>query len=231
MLALCVCGTWLQGILSVFDPPRIDTKATIEAAYANGVEVKMVTGDHTAIAVETCRMLGMGTKVRARHDVSSADDAAYDPVDPRTLALAAKFLWTWPLVPLPQILNTEHLNRNHAALGTNLGDIILAANGFAEVYPEHKFQSALALALLSLLFVTLLFVSFFSCNSRSCRSRSCSLRSCCMESCQLPHPPFPCAHRVPTFPLVLLVLIRHLLLLIFSRQLWRRCAIWATSLA
>ena len=72
MLALCMCGTWLQGILSVFDPPRIDTKATIEAAYANGVEVKMVTGDHTAIAVETCRMLGMGTKVRARHDVSSA---------------------------------------------------------------------------------------------------------------------------------------------------------------
>ena len=53
-----------QGVLSVFDPPRHDTKATIEAAYANGVEVKMITGDHTAIAVETCRMLGMGTKVR-----------------------------------------------------------------------------------------------------------------------------------------------------------------------
>jgi magnesium-transporting ATPase (P-type) len=52
-----------QGVLSVFDPPRIDTKATIEAAYANGVEVKMITGDQTAIAVETCRMLGMGTKV------------------------------------------------------------------------------------------------------------------------------------------------------------------------
>ncbi len=52
-----------QGVLSVFDPPRVDTKATIEAAYANGVEVKMITGDQTAIAVETCRMLGMGTKV------------------------------------------------------------------------------------------------------------------------------------------------------------------------
>ena len=50
-------------MLSVFDPPRHDTKATIEAAFANGVEVKMITGDHTAIAVETCRMLGMGTKV------------------------------------------------------------------------------------------------------------------------------------------------------------------------
>ena len=61
-LAVCVCFL-RQGVLSVFDPPRHDTKATIEAAYANGVEVKMITGDQTAIAVETCRMLGMGTKV------------------------------------------------------------------------------------------------------------------------------------------------------------------------
>jgi hypothetical protein len=34
------------GILSLFDPPRPDTKKTIEQAIANGVLVKMVTGDH-----------------------------------------------------------------------------------------------------------------------------------------------------------------------------------------
>ena len=39
-----------QGVLSLFDPPRSDTKQTIETALAMGVEVKMVTGDHTAIA-------------------------------------------------------------------------------------------------------------------------------------------------------------------------------------
>jgi hypothetical protein len=67
-LTCCRCGVrvGVQGVLSVFDPPRVDTKATIEAAYENGVEVKMITGDQTAIAVETCRMLGMGTKVRQR---------------------------------------------------------------------------------------------------------------------------------------------------------------------
>ena len=54
----------IQGILSVFDPPRLDAKVTIKEAKENGVEVKMVTGDQSAIAVETCRMLGMGTKVR-----------------------------------------------------------------------------------------------------------------------------------------------------------------------
>ena len=51
------------GILSLFDPPRPDTKATIAAAIDNGIEVKMVTGDQTAIAKETCRELGMGTNI------------------------------------------------------------------------------------------------------------------------------------------------------------------------
>jgi len=89
----------------VFDPPRVDTKKTIEAAHQNGVEVKMITGDQTAIAVETCRMLGMGTR----------------------------------------ILNTEVLNGNLGGLGATLDEVILNANGFAEVYPEHKFQIVEAL--------------------------------------------------------------------------------------
>jgi len=56
-------GWTYLGILSLFDPPRPDTKATIAAAVQNGIEVKMVTGDHTAIAKETCRELGMGTNI------------------------------------------------------------------------------------------------------------------------------------------------------------------------
>jgi len=51
------------GILSLYDPPRPDTAATVAAAVANGIEVKMVTGDHTLIAKETCRQLGMGTNI------------------------------------------------------------------------------------------------------------------------------------------------------------------------
>jgi H+-transporting ATPase len=50
-------------VMSLFDPPRPDTKATIAAAIENGIEVKMVTGDQTAIAKETCRELGMGTNI------------------------------------------------------------------------------------------------------------------------------------------------------------------------
>jgi H+-transporting ATPase len=51
------------GALSLFDPPRFDTKHTIEEARRFNIEVKMVTGDHTAIAKETCRELGLGTNI------------------------------------------------------------------------------------------------------------------------------------------------------------------------
>ncbi len=53
----------LLQVISLFDPPRPDTKATVAAAVLNGVEVKMITGDQTAIAKETCRELGMGTNI------------------------------------------------------------------------------------------------------------------------------------------------------------------------
>jgi H+-transporting ATPase len=51
------------GVLSLFDPPRHDTKQTIESANDFNIEVKMVTGDHAVIARETCRELGLGTAI------------------------------------------------------------------------------------------------------------------------------------------------------------------------
>lgn len=57
-------STWsLLGILPMFDPPRDDSKATIELAAKKGVHVKMITGDDTAIACETARQLGMGDNI------------------------------------------------------------------------------------------------------------------------------------------------------------------------
>jgi H+-transporting ATPase len=53
-------GFELVGLLSIFDPPREDTKQTIDDAMALGVRVKMVTGDQLAIAKETGRRLGLG---------------------------------------------------------------------------------------------------------------------------------------------------------------------------
>jgi H+-transporting ATPase len=57
-------GAWqFVGVLPLFDPPRVDAKATIATARQMGVEVKMVTGDALAIAKETAKTLGMGTDI------------------------------------------------------------------------------------------------------------------------------------------------------------------------
>lgn len=57
-------GRWnMMGIMTFLDPPRPDTKRTIERAMEHGVDVKMITGDHKVIARETARQLGMGTNI------------------------------------------------------------------------------------------------------------------------------------------------------------------------
>ena len=102
-------NTWsLLGILPMFDPPRDDSKATIEKARQKGVEVKMVTGDDTAIAIETARLLGMGT-----HIIPAADAFPKD-MDPNNVPLA-------------------------------IAEAIERADGFARVFPEHKYAIVKAL--------------------------------------------------------------------------------------
>uniref|UniRef100_A0A7S3ZC55 Plasma membrane ATPase n=1 Tax=Lotharella globosa TaxID=91324 RepID=A0A7S3ZC55_9EUKA len=95
------------GILSLFDPPRVDTKATIERAQKLGVQVKMITGDHTAIAIETARRLGMGTTIHSVNAMREAPDTE-------------------------EAFPSEGQN--------NKEDMILAADGFAEVLPEDKYK-------------------------------------------------------------------------------------------
>ncbi|OQR86861.1 P-type ATPase (P-ATPase) Superfamily [Achlya hypogyna] len=92
--------TWkLVGILPLFDPPRHDTADTVKKAIELGVAVKMVTGDHRVIAIETCRQLGMPTN----------------------------------------ILDTSFFNKAPPP-GINLAQMVYETDGFAQVFPEHKFE-------------------------------------------------------------------------------------------
>ncbi|THG96573.1 hypothetical protein EW026_g5285 [Hermanssonia centrifuga] len=95
-------GFELIGLLSIFDPPREDTKQTIDDAMALGVRVKMVTGDQLAIAKETGRRLGLG-------------DHMYP----------AKVLKDGP---------------EPGGRFNTLDEMILDADGFAGVFPEHKYE-------------------------------------------------------------------------------------------
>jgi H+-transporting ATPase len=88
------------GVLPLFDPPREDSRSTIETAARMGVAVKMVTGDQVAIARETARKLNMGADIL---DASLFED-------------------------------TKHHE------GGALATAIEGADGFAQVFPEHKFH-------------------------------------------------------------------------------------------
>lgn len=51
------------GLIPLFDPPREDSAETIKEADNMGLEVKMLTGDHTAIAKEIARKLNLGDNI------------------------------------------------------------------------------------------------------------------------------------------------------------------------
>jgi H+-transporting ATPase len=88
------------GVLPLYDPPREDSKATIETAREMGVAVKMVTGDQIAIGKEIARQLGLGTNIL---DASLFGETS------------------------------------HHQTG-QVDEAIAKADGFAQVFPEHKFH-------------------------------------------------------------------------------------------
>merc|ERR1719440_1529698 len=96
----------MMGLLTFLDPPRPDTKWTVAKAKDYGVAVKMITGDHLLIALETARVLNMG--------VCIVSGAQLPLLDPETKAKPPN-------------------------LGRDYGDNFLAADGYAQTFPEHKY--------------------------------------------------------------------------------------------
>ena len=97
-------GKWrFLGLLPLFDPPRDDSAETIATTRSMGVDVKMVTGDHEAIARQIAGELDLGQNIVVADSVFGRDGAE------------------------------GQLSR------------IVAADGFARVFPEHKFKIVKAL--------------------------------------------------------------------------------------
>lgn len=85
------------GLIALYDPAREDSAETIQTAQSMGVNIKMVTGDHTAIAKETASEVHLGTNII---DATSFADKS----------------------------------------DKEAGDIVESADGFAQVFPEHKYR-------------------------------------------------------------------------------------------
>ena len=94
-------GNWqFLGVIPLYDPPRDDSKTTIETAQKMGIKVKMVTGDQMAIGREIASQLGLGSN----------------------------------------IINADLFNTNKQQKHGQLDSAIEWADGFAQVFPEHKFD-------------------------------------------------------------------------------------------
>ena len=93
-------GWQFEAVLPLYDPPREDSRQTLDAAHEMGIEVKMVTGDQVAIAKEIAQELGLGTN----------------------------------------ILDAELFADTRVHEAGQLADTIEQADGFAQVYPEHKYH-------------------------------------------------------------------------------------------
>jgi H+-transporting ATPase len=76
-------GAWQYvGLLAIYDPPREDSAETIKIAQKMGVNVKMVTGDHIAIAREISHEVNLGTNIlSASSFVDKADSEAKEAVE------------------------------------------------------------------------------------------------------------------------------------------------------
>jgi H+-transporting ATPase len=85
------------GLLAIYDPPREDSAETIKTAQKMGLSVKMVTGDHIAIAKQISQEVNLGTNI-----IPAA--AFVDKPDSEARGL------------------------------------IENADGFAQVFPEHKYR-------------------------------------------------------------------------------------------
>ncbi len=99
-------GAWhYLGVLPMWDPPRDDSAETLAQSYERGLDIKMVTGDHLAIAKETSQQLGLSTNIYAASDAPKTESGEIS-IQPE----AAE-----------------------------------QASGYAEVFPEHKFNIIKAL--------------------------------------------------------------------------------------
>lgn len=91
-------GNWkYAGIIAIYDAPREDSAEVIKTAQSLGVNVKMVTGDHTAIARQIASQVNLGTNI-------ITFSAFMDKPD------------------------------------SEAKRIVENADGFAEVFPEHKYR-------------------------------------------------------------------------------------------
>ncbi len=140
------------GLIPLFDPPRDDSKDVIARLKAQGVEVKMVTGDNLAVARYIARLLDIGEQIENVRDLKGESTEEYlflarlvskalvkvlkedipdEEVEKKANEVVRLVRKELNNIPLPPGTVKRH--------ESEIIEHIEQANGFAQVYPEDKY--------------------------------------------------------------------------------------------
>jgi len=142
----------LVGLIPLNDPPRTDSRQVIADMRNYGVHVKMVTGDHLAIAKEIGRLLGLeGETIRSHQLTGSGSQellalasamaaAIYEQLNQdithtEAQRFANKVIETLKQTYDTRLLDREFVHTHESAIIEMIEDVDL----FAEVVPEDKY--------------------------------------------------------------------------------------------
>jgi len=140
------------GLIPLYDPPRADSRQVIDDMRQYGVRVKMVTGDHIAIAKEVGRLLGLeGEAIRSHQLTGSGSQellalteamaaAIYTRLNKDVSKTEAKHFAESVMTDVAQLYDTRLLDREFIHTHESaIIDMIEDVELFAEVVPEDKY--------------------------------------------------------------------------------------------
>jgi len=141
----------LIGLIPLYDPPRTDSQQVITDMRDYGVTVKMVTGDHMAIAREVGRLLGLeGEAIRSHQLTGSGSQellalagamaaAIYERLNDDVSYAQARRFADDVMEKVKQLYDTRLLDREFIHTHESaIVEMIENVDLFAEVVPEDK---------------------------------------------------------------------------------------------
>ncbi len=140
------------GLIPLFDPPREDSRSTIEETKKLNLKVKMLTGDNTAIAKHIADILGLGPNILDAKDLRGGDyreyiiltdlisKAIYKRVKPNVTEEEVKRFAKEITKEVEERLENIPLPKGYVKKHeSKIIELIESADGFAQVFPEDKF--------------------------------------------------------------------------------------------
>lgn len=140
------------GLIPLYDPPRDDSKETIEDLKDHGVNTKMVTGDNIEVSKYIAGILAVGTDIKNIKNLKGQDNAEYKLLTeiitkslykklvPEVSEKEVKTFANNVAYKVQEAFKEMSFPKGHVRKHeSEIIELIEQANGFAQVLPEDKY--------------------------------------------------------------------------------------------